>query len=80
VVFHNLGGGYVQKMEIKAMSNVKLHVRDQTIHHLMIVTPKGCWEISKILIFHNKISNLRRAEGRPIFNFMCMVHDIILIN
>ncbi len=27
MVFHNLGGGYVQEIEIKAMSNVKLYVR-----------------------------------------------------
>jgi len=80
VVFHNLAGGYVQEMEIETMSNVKLYVRDQIVHYLMIITPRGCWEIPKILIFHNKISNLRRVEGRPIFNFMCMVHDIILIN
>jgi hypothetical protein len=78
VVFCNLGGGYVQEIEIKAMSNVKLNVRDQIVHYLMIITPRGCWEISKILIFHNKISNLRR--GRPIFKFMCMVRNIILIN
>lgn len=80
MVFHNLGGGYVQEMEIKAMSNVKLYVRDQTVRYLMIIRPRGCCEISKTLIFHNKISNLRRVEGRLIFNFMCMVHDIIFIN